>query len=345
MSSLDIYDYNLPPELIAHAPAWPRDSARLMVYDTKTDIVSFCTIRDLFEKIPSSLIVVNDTKVLPARIAGEHKDESIELLVLVDQGFSSDGMVRALVNRRVRSGEQVLVNGVTFTVIEDHEKSMLLRANTGKRQLLQLLHDAGETPLPPYISSEFDEEQRRVQYQSMFAVKAPSVAAPTASLHFTPELVRRLTDNGSEFASVTLQVGLGTFAPVFEEHFESRQLHTERYVVPRRTANAIAATSRALRPVLAVGTTVVRTLEAAKRSLATGRESSGVTDLFIYPPHHFTYPDLLMTNFHVPRSSLMCLVEAYLQHKGAKSSLVELYQLAIAERLRFYSFGDAMLIL
>jgi S-adenosylmethionine:tRNA ribosyltransferase-isomerase len=231
---------------------------------------------------------------------------------------------------------------------------MLLRSPLSQAELHALLVEAGETPLPPYITSTAAEQLKREQYQSMFAKNVPSVAAPTASLHFTSELVQVLAKQGSSFANVTLQVGLGTFAPVFEEHFEAKRLHREQYVIPQATIASITEALSAAQPIMAVGTTVVRTLEAAKEYLAlsggansrlSDREVSGSTELFIYPPYDFTYPDILLTNFHVSRSSLMCLVQAYLDHKGAKRPLTELYQLAIDERMRFYSFGDAMLIL
>ena len=179
----------------------------------------------------------------------------------------------------------------------------------------------------------------------MFAKEAPSVAAPTASLHFTPALVKQLEAAGSTFAPVTLQVGLGTFAPVFAENFQTKKLHSEQFFVPEDTATEILAARQASRPIIGIGTTVVRTLESAKESLAAGRGTYGTTEKFIFSPYEFTYPDILMTNFHVPKSSLLCLVQAYLEHKGAKRHIIDLYKIGIQEQFRFYSFGDAMVIL
>jgi S-adenosylmethionine:tRNA ribosyltransferase-isomerase len=344
MGFLEEFDYVLPEELVAHEPAKPRDSARLFVYDTASDTVSFHTVAELPAVLPASLIVINDTTVLPARVVGEVAGEPIELLFLVDQGVGEEGTVRALVNRRVRNGQVIVVAGVSFAVLEDHEKSMLLRSPLRKEELEDLLRAHGATPFPPYIHSTAQEEERRRQYQTMFAKAGASVAAPTASLHFTTAVKAALEGDGSMFAPVTLQVGLGTFEPIFPEHFANKKLHSEHFFVPEATAREVAAARLASRPITAIGTTVVRTLESAKAALAIEDGTYGTTDIFIHPPYAFTYPDILLTNFHVPKSSLLCLVQAFLQHKGAKRHITELYQIAIEHRFRFFSFGDAMLI-
>lgn len=346
MSFLDEYNYDLPEELIAHEPVEPRDSARLFVYHTDRDEVEFRTVSDLPTLLPNAHFVVNDTKVLPARLQGVGSDgKPVELLVLVDQGFGVQGEVRALVNRYTPIGEVIVVDDSTFTVIENKEKSMVMRFSGGEDQLRALLLRQGETPLPPYINSPVDEADRRTQYQTTFAKESPSVAAPTASLHFTPELLMSLIATGVIVSPVTLQVGLGTFAPIFADNFENDSLHTEYFSISATTATAITKSKAVGEPVVAVGTTVMRALESGKVSIKDGEGIAGATDIFIYPPYTFSVPDALMTNFHVPKSSLMCLVEAFLQHKGARRSLVELYQIAIGERFRFYSFGDSMLIL
>jgi S-adenosylmethionine:tRNA ribosyltransferase-isomerase len=345
MGFLEEFAYQLPEELVAHEPAKPRDSARLLVYDTASDTVGLHTVAELPAVLPASLIVVNDTTVVPARLHGELIGRGeIELLVLVDQGVGEDGTVRALVNRSVKEGQEIVVDDATFTVVENHEKSMLLRCSHGKEGLYRLLEERGATPLPPYIQSAAEEEERRRQYQTMFAKEGPSVAAPTASLHFTPALKSSLEAAGSDFVPVTLQVGLGTFEPIYPEHFENKKLHKEHFFVPEKTAQKVAAARLASRPIMSVGTTVTRTLESAKGALANGEGSYGTTDIFIFPPHQFTYPDILMTNFHVPKSSLLCLVQAFLVHKGAKRHIIDLYRIAIENEFRFYSFGDAMLI-
>jgi S-adenosylmethionine:tRNA ribosyltransferase-isomerase len=345
MSLLDEYQYEIPEELIAHVPAEPRDSARLFVYDTATDTVLLKTFRDLPDFIPQALLVYNDTTVLPARVQCFYKEQPIELLVLVDQGIGNDGVVRALVNRRVRAGERIVASQGEFLVLEDHEKSMLLRFESGVSGLHKLLMSAGETPLPPYIHSPVSEAVKRTQYQSRFASGQPSVAAPTASLHFTDRVYQKLVGVGVDMVPITLQVGLGTFAPIFAENFTTKQLHTEYYTIPKTTVGAIKKAEAKGRKIVAVGTTVVRTLESSVKQILDQEFVTGKTDIFIYPPHHFTYPHALITNFHVPRSSLLCLVDAFLQHKKSKCRIIDLYNIAIKNRFRLYSFGDAMLIL
>jgi len=343
---LDPYDYPFPAELVALAPVVPRDSARLFVYNTANNVVTHAHVSDLPNFIAGCLLVTNDTTVLPARLHARYADGSLmELLILVDQGSTQAGNVRALVNRGVAIGDIMTVADVTFTVLENHEKSMLLSVSGGEAAVRALLEQHGETPLPPYIHSDAAEETKRQLYQTMFARSAPSVAAPTASLHFTPDLMRRLSECGVDMATVTLQVGLGTFAPIYPENFTEKKLHRERYLVPEATAKAVEAAYQSGRPVCAVGTTVVRTLESAKDTLVKGEACERDTDIFIFPPHSFTFPDMLMTNFHVPKSSLLCLVQAYLEHKKASRHIIDLYREAIDERYRFFSFGDAMLIL
>lgn len=347
MSTFDLsaYDYTLPPGLIAHEPAEPRESARLLIYDTSTDTVTLATIADLPSLIQGTLLVTNDTTVVPARLHGTVRGLPIELLVLVDQGLGSDGTVRALVNRGVKVGEVITVPGGTFVVLENHERSMKVRYTVGAVALKTLLETHGETPLPPYIDSPSPEAVRRIQYQTVFATsEAASAAAPTASLHFTPALLEQLAAVGVQAASVTLQVGLGTFAPVYADNFLHKRLHEEHYFVSETAAGTISAARNEKRPIVGVGTTVARALESAKEAILSARGTYGTTDLFIFPPHQFTFPDIMLTNFHVPKSSLMCLVQAFIEHKGGKRHITELYHHAIAARMRFYSFGDAMLI-
>lgn len=347
MDMLDQYDYELPEGLIANEPAEPRDSARLLVYRSATDEVELMQVKDLPQLLPNTHFVINDTRVLPARLKAHGEGgKPVELLVLVDQGFGADATVRVLVNRFTPVGECVAVGDAQFEVLENTEKAMVMRFSGDQQELEELLHEAGETPLPPYIDREAGSEAaRRMQYQTIFAANDPSVAAPTASLHFTPALIENLTGAGVQFSPVTLQVGLGTFAPIFEENFASGKLHREFFSVPEESARAIKHAKETGIPVVAVGTTVVRTLESAKDSILAGEGVVDSTEIFIYPPYQFTVPDCMMTNFHVPRSSLMCLVDAYLKDKGAKRSLMELYSIAVQEKFRFYSFGDAMLII
>lgn len=347
MQVLPEYAYTVPPELIATAPVKPRDAARLFVYDTVNDEVSFATFRELGRYLPPSTIVFNDTKVVPARLQGETEaGEPIEIFILMDAGIVEGRYVRALVNRPVKVDDILRVQGHTFTVRDNRQKWMDLEFSFTPDELERLLSTAGTTPIPPYIKdTPLHETDLRTEYQTIFARNEASVAAPTAALHFTEELVRELTATGCEFLPVTLHVGLGTFAPVVPAHLSLKRLHSERYEVGAAVSARLRDARLAGRPIVAIGTTVVRTLESAKAEILSGQAAHGATDLFIMPPHQFAFPDMLITNFHVPRSSLMCMVDAFLMHKQAKRGILELYEMAIRERFRFYSFGDGMLIL
>lgn len=340
------YDYLLPEGLIAQTPAEPRDSARLFVYDTRNDTIAFDTFRNIGAYVPKSLFVMNDTKVVPSRLVATRANErEMELFILMDEGWIEGKYVHALVDTYVEVGELLTVQDHVFEVIDNKEKWMVLLPHFPQADLEPLLFTYGVTPIPPYIEKgNMTEAELRARYQSILASCDASVAAPTASLHFTHELVDMLKARHARFATVTLHVGLGTFAPIFEEQVTARKLHRERFEVSDTTANAIAAARTEGVPIVGVGTTVVRTLESAKDDLLLGRGAAGATDIFIYPPHQFTFPDALVTNFHVPKSSLMCMVDAYLAHKHASRRILDLYHIAMREHFRFYSFGDAMLI-
>lgn len=369
--ALEEYDYELPAELLAHTPAEPRDSARLFVYDTKTGEIIFDTFRNLAKYIPErSLLVLNNTKVVPARIAFEREDGRItEGLVLVNEA-SDEGTVRALIRRGAKIGEVLWLGGrkaeCLVRVITKDEKVFVL-ALENPEKLETTLFKFGGTPLPGYIHTPLTEEEARTRYQSVFAENPASVAAPTASLHFTERVFVDLDAKGIGRATVTLHVGMGTFAPVTDEHLASGTLHRERYEVGEDAAQNIARAKREGRAVVAVGTTAMRALESAWRNVdslpatayrsteAVRRWQAGTsvpsaddrtdeTTIFIRKPYAFRVPDMLITNFHLPKSSLMVLVDAFLADKNAPHSLVELYCIAIKNNFRFYSFGDAMLI-
>ena len=301
-------DYELPPELIAQRPAARRDASRLLVYERTTGAVRHRTFADLPEEAPDALVVVNDTRVVPARIRLERPRGEVLLLERLD-GDLWEGLARP--TRRLRPGGR-------YGPVE------LVEHLGAGRWLLRLAGaPAGETPLPPYITEPLADPSR---YQTVFADEPGSAAAPTAGLHFTPELLARL-----EVESVTLHVGLDTFRPVTVDDLSDHELHGERYSAPAWPR--IAAAPR----VLAVGTTTVRVLE----SLARGAPLEGRTELFVTPGFEFRRVDALVTNFHLPRSTLLALVMAF---AGVEETR-RLYRLAVDERYRFYSFGDAMLIL
>jgi S-adenosylmethionine:tRNA ribosyltransferase-isomerase len=343
---LDQYDYSVPPSLIAEEPAEPRDSARLFVYDTQADTITHAHVRDLPHFIPGALMVLNNTAVVPARvIATQTTGQPIEVFFLVNQLSDRADRVPVLTRGRVRVGEVLSVGSHQFTVLDHEERWVNVSTTLSRDELMRFLDEYGQTPLPPYIHSEQSDAELRARYQTIFAAVPASVAAPTASLHFTPDLLARLRTVGVTEAVVTLHVGLGTFAPVTPEQIAARRLHQEWYEVSPESAALIREAHAGSRPVLAVGTTVVRTLESAATQIAESKPARGSTDLFIMPPHQFTYPTALLTNFHVPRSSLLALVDAFLIHKGARRPVLSLYENALTNQYRLFSFGDAMLIL
>jgi S-adenosylmethionine:tRNA ribosyltransferase-isomerase len=303
-------DYELPPGLIAQHPAARRDGSRLLVHDRRTGAVRHRCFTDLPEELHGELVVVNDTRVVPARIPIDSPRGEVLLLERLD-GDVWEGLARP--TRRLRPGRR-------YGPVE-----LLEHLGEGRWRLRLDGEPAGETPLPPYISEPLAEPGR---YQTVYASEPGSAAAPTAGLHFTPELLGRL-----DIERVTLHVGLDTFRPVSAARLEEHRIHGERYSVEEAAWGRIGAAER----VLAVGTTTVRVLE----TLARGAPLSGRTELFITPGFEFRRTDVLLTNFHLPRSTLLALVMAF---AGVEETR-RLYRIAIEERYRFYSFGDAMLIL
>ncbi len=303
-------DYDLPPELIAQHPVERRDASRLLVYDRQRREVRHRVVSDLPDELVGELVVVNDTRVLPARLPLERPRGEVLLLESLGGGIW-EGLARP--TKRLRAGRRY------------GDVELLEHLGEGRWRLRLLGEPAGETPLPPYIVEPLADSER---YQTVYAREAGSAAAPTAGLHFTPELLARL-----EFERVTLHVGLDTFRPVTVRQLAEHQLHGELYEVRPEAWDRIKGAER----VLAVGTTTVRVLE----TLARGGPLVGRTSLFVTPGFEFKRVNALLTNFHLPRSTLLALVMAFAGIQETK----RLYELAIAERYRFYSFGDAMLIL
>jgi S-adenosylmethionine:tRNA ribosyltransferase-isomerase len=341
------YDYNLPKDLVAQTPAEPRDSARLMIYDTKTDSVSFDVFRNIGKSLPTpALLVFNDTRVLPARMfALDSEGAQREILVLVNEVVSEYSFL-ALVRGKTQIGDVFTLEGERFEVAEVRDKVVTLKTTLSKVELEKFLEKYGTTPLPPYIKEHhMQEDELRLRYQTVFSANGSAAAAPTASLHFTEEVLKSLHDKGLEKTFVTLNVGLGTFAPITEENVKEKKLHKEYLEVSSSSSEKICSMKESSIPVIAVGTTVVRTLESASEEILRGKESLKETELFIQPGFDFKIADHLFTNFHVPKSSLLMLVDAFLAHKGAKRGVLALYEEAKKEKMRFFSFGDSMLIL
>jgi S-adenosylmethionine:tRNA ribosyltransferase-isomerase len=339
------FDYQLPPELIAQTPIEPRDGSRLMVIDRHTGEIAHSHFYDLSNHLrPGDLLVHNESRVIPARMfATKPTGGQVEILLLRPR---TDDTWEALVGgKRVRTGMRLTLlegpggqpTGATALVTETGEKG--LRVLTFDGSALQVAERVGTTPLPPYIHTPLEDATR---YQTIYARTPGSAAAPTAGLHFTPELLQRIRDMGIKSSYVTLHIGLDTFRPVSEDHIEEHRMHTEHALLDHDAAAQINQTRTQGRRVIAVGTTSVRVLEtAAARSPASSLHPfEGNTDLFITPGYRFLAVDALITNFHLPRSTLLMLVAAF----TGKDLLDRAYAEAIQERYRFYSFGDAMLV-
>lgn len=349
------YDYAYPERLIAQQPAHPRDSARLLVYDRKHDRVKLDTFKNLVTCLPPhAVIVFNETKVVPARFfAYKPTGGKVELLYTGKEATTFD----ALANRSLAVGDVLTLSSGSSPKVgearrgmnQEHQITVTKKLSKGYRfkssfpisQLFSILDKHGVTPIPPYIKNNtFAEKKLRTEYQTVFAKSAGSSAAPTASLHFTPALLTKLRKAGIAIEYVTLHVGLGTFAPLTEKHLKTKKLHSEYYEIAPAVAKRLEQYKKQGRPIVAVGTTVVRTLESA--ALRGGKLSklSGETSIFIYPPYKFKFVDNLITNFHVPKSSLMMLVASLI----GREKLLELYTLAVKKKFRLFSFGDGMLI-
>jgi S-adenosylmethionine:tRNA ribosyltransferase-isomerase len=312
-----------------------------LVYNRSEDSVSFSTFKDLLKYLPpKAVLVLNQTKVVPARLlTTKETGGRVEVLYLTH----TNKEIHALANRKLAIGT-VLFFGTkyTLTVTKLLEKGYAFRPNFPAQNIYTVLHKYGATPTPPYIKNiPLSEKKLRSEYQTVFAKMQGSSAAPTASLHFTSSLLAQLKKAGVALEYVTLHVGLGTFAPLTDAQVKSGKLHEEWYEITPATARRLGRYKKEGRPIVAVGTTVVRTLESAATAPSALTKLSGHTDLFIYPPYTFKFIDSLITNFHVPKSSLMMLVASL----TGREKLLELYAAAVKKKFRLFSFGDGMLII
>lgn len=331
------FDYHLPPELIAQTPVEPRDASRLLVVHRDTGQLEHHVFRDIVGYLrPGDLLVCNDSRVIPARVFGRKAGTGgkVEVLLVAKRGPRTwEALVRG---RRIREGG-------TLAFGEALEARVVAITESGSR-ILEFaepvephLPSLGVVPLPPYIHEPLRDPDR---YQTVYARVQGSVAAPTAGLHFTPALLDAILAMGCELAFVTLHIGMDTFRPIGEEHIEEHRIHTEWCEVRPEVAERVRAAKGEGRRVIAVGTTAVRALESAAQS-GVVQPYSGPTGLYIYPGYTFRAVDVMITNFHLPRSTLLLLVSAF----AGKALIDRAYQEAIRKRYRFYSFGDAMLIL
>jgi len=340
MKTKDFY-FDLPPELIAQTPIEKRDSSRLLCLDKESGAVEHRHFYDLPEFLrPGDCLILNNSRVLPARLLGSRipGGGSCEVLLLIDRGENTwECLVRPgkklLPGTRISFGDGELTAEVT-EVLEGGNR--LVRFEY-EGIFLEVLERLGKMPLPPYIKEELQDKER---YQTVYSAVNGSAAAPTAGLHFTPQLLEELTEKGVKIGYVTLHVGLGTFRPVKEEEIEGHDMHSEYCVIPQKTADLINETKAAGGRVVCVGTTSCRTIESWAGEDGSMRASAGWTNIFIYPGYRFKVLDALITNFHLPESTLIMLVSAL----AGRENVLSAYEEAVRERYRFFSFGDAMFI-
>lgn len=339
------FDYYLPEELIAQTPVEPRDHSRLLVYDRAADRVEDRIFHDLPQYLrPGDVLVVNDTKVIPARIYGVRLGDDgsqgahVEILLLKRIDYTHWECI-ARPARKLLPGRKIkFSDDLSATVTACGEEGTRTIEFEFDGVFEDILDRVGNMPLPPYIHEKLKDKSR---YQTVYCREEGSAAAPTAGLHFTPELLRKIEDMGVIVARVLLHVGLGTFRPVKEDEIEGHKMHSEYYEVSPETADIVNAAKREGRRVICVGTTSVRTVESASTDDGVLHPGHGNTEIFIYPGYKFKIVDCLITNFHLPQSTLIMLVSALV----GREKTLELYRHAVDERYRFFSFGDAMLIL
>lgn len=340
MKTSDFY-YDLPEELIAQDPLENRSDSRLMVLDKKTGAVSHHIFRDIVEYLqPGDCLVINDTKVIPARLIGSKEDTGAKIEVLLLKRKTGDVWEtlvkpgrKAKPGTRIQFGEGLLV-GEVMDIVDEGNRLIHFEFDGIFEEILDQL---GQMPLPPYITHQLKDKDR---YNTVYATHSGSAAAPTAGLHFTPELLRTIEEKGIDIARVTLHVGLGTFRPVKVDDVENHHMHSEFYMIDEAAAEKINCAKENGKRVICVGTTSCRTIESAADENGRLKPCSGWTEIFIYPGYRFKILDCLITNFHLPESTLIMLVSALAGQKHVLAA----YEEAVKERYRFFSFGDAMFI-
>lgn len=336
----DDFDYYLPEELIAQHPAEKRDHARLLVLDKETGDVSDKYFYDIIDYLnPGDVLVMNDTRVIPARLFGhrEDKEESIEVFLLHNtEGKTWECLVRP--GKKMKIGTKVIfsdeLSGIVKDIKEDGNRIIEFSYEGIFNEILDKL---GNVPLPPYIKEELKEAE---EYQTVYSKNPGSVAAPTAGLHFTKDLLDEIEEKGIKLAYLTLDVGLGTFRPVSVEDVNKHKMHSEFYTLSQETADIINEARESGHRIIATGTTSIRTLESVYKKCGKITEDSGWTDIFIYPGFEYKVVDAFITNFHLPKSTLVMLVAAF----TSREMILDTYKYAVDNKYRFFSFGDAMFI-
>ncbi len=341
METKDFY-YDLPKELIAQTPIEPRDASRLLVLHKESGAVEHRHFTDILDYLqPGDCLILNDSRVLPARIYGVKEDTgAVVEFLLLNQREHNVWEALAGPGRKAKAGSRFsfgngLMTGEVADILPDGNRLVSFAC---EGNFFSVLEQIGQMPLPPYITEKLEDPER---YQTVYSRELGSAAAPTAGLHFTPELLERVRAKGIKTGFVTLHVGLGTFRPVSVSQISEHKMHSEHYHLPQATADLINETKRCGGRVISVGTTSCRTIESVAQREGRVKESDGWTDIFIYPGYQFQVLDGLITNFHLPESTLIMLVSAL----AGRENILHAYQIAVRERYRFFSFGDAMLIL
>jgi S-adenosylmethionine:tRNA ribosyltransferase-isomerase len=341
-----LFDYTLPKNLIANSPAKPRDHSRLMVIDRKNGKISHHRFFEIEKFLRSNdVLVLNKTKVFPARLfVNKVTGGKAELLFIEEV---KPGIWSALTHPGVKPSTQVALHKFLFDIVGQDGMTAIIDTHLTKNKMMEILTKYGHTPLPPYINSVDKESNLRKEYQTVYAKTTGSVAAPTAGFHFTKRLLTKLKKKGVQIEYVTLHVGLGTFAPVKTKTLEEHQMHEEGFYVDKKTFERLYQAKKSGKRIISVGTTSTRVLETI-----TPKKLSSSTNIFIYPPYKFKFVDALITNFHLPSSTLLALISAFVSYpnknekfKSFSSSLMgKSYREAIKNKYRFYSFGDACFI-
>ena len=355
---LSSYYYDLPEDRIAQQPANPRDSSRLLVWDTKSESVNYDNkFRDIINFLnPNDLLILNNTKVIPARIIFNRKSGGKSEIFLLNP-LSNDYLeweVLVKPARKIHRDSEIEIANYKIKILDEKPEGIrIIRFMniSNREELMKFLNEFGKVPLPPYIKNE-DSNKFRNEYQTVFAEYEGSVAAPTASLHFTEELLEEIKSKGVKFAYVTLHVGLGTFRPVQCDDIRNHEIHKEHCEIPQETVNAINECKAKNARIIASGTTAARTLETFCQNISELKSGITDTNLYIYPGYKFKIVDALITNFHLPESSLIMLVSAFIANKSGYegreeiilSKLLDVYEFAAKNNWSFFSFGDTMLI-
>lgn len=347
---LDLFDYVLPPGRIGTIPADPRESARLLVLNRENLTIDEAVVNDLVNVLgDEDVLVLNDTKVFPARLFGEKESGGkMEILLIREDG----GCWWAMSKPGLGKGKRIKFKGLSGEIIETRDGLVKIKFDKTGEEFKKIILEIGKTPLPPYINSRLTEEEAREKYQTVFAKYEGSVAAPTAGFHFSENLLNRLKEKGVKICYVTLHVGLGTFQGVKTENIEEHQMHSEWFELTEETAKKLNQYKQEEKRIISVGTTATRVLESCTNDFGLLEATTGETKIFIYPPYKFKFVDALITNFHLPKSTLLMLVSAFVSSPNTpdafidfKNTLVgEAYQKATDLDFHFYSFGDAMFI-